>query len=107
MGFFKTMFRMNTNRIGNVTGSDFANCYLSPAKKDGMPALMIYGVKTDDYIFNKADVKEFQLLESSAMLILDGKRYVGNKYKIVFRDGKNALLNVPVASCQKVETVLY
>ena len=107
MGFFKTLLRMNLNRIGNVTGSDFTNCYLSPTKKDNMPALMIYGVGKNDYIFNKADVKEFSIIETGTILVLDGKRYTGNKYRIVFNDGKSALLSIPSGNCQKIEQVLY
>lgn len=107
MGFFKTMLRMNTTRIGNASGSDFQGCYLSPSKKDGAPVLMLYGVGKDDYIFNKGDVKELSIIESNTTLVLDGKRYIGNKYRIVFNDGKSTLLSIPVANCSKLESVLY
>lgn len=107
MGFFKTMLRMNTSRIGNVTGSDFPNCYISCTKKDGAPALLIFGTQTEDFIFTKSDVKDVSIIETNTLLILENKRYSGNKYRIQFKNGKSAILSIPTASCVKVEAVLY
>lgn len=107
MGFFKNMLRMNTSRIGNVTGSDFSHCYISVAKKDGRPALVIYGTGKEDFLFDKSDVKEISILETNTTLILENKRYVGNKYRIVFNNGKSALLSIPANGCARLEEVLF
>ena len=107
MGFFKNMLRMNTSRIGNVTGSDFNHCYISTAKKDGRPALIIYGTGKEDFLFDKSDVKEFSVIETNTLLIMENKRFSGNKYRIVFHNGKSAVLSIPTKDCAKVEEVLY
>lgn len=107
MGFFKNTWRMWTNRMGDLTGSDFQGCNLGTATKDGAPALMIYGLNREDFIFNKGDVKNISIMETGVILIINNQKYVGNKYKIEFKNGKTALLSMPAGDCYKIEKVLY
>ncbi len=108
MGFLKSLIRLNTNTIGAVTGGDFAKaCYLAPAKKDGHPALLIYSPFREDFVFDKSDITEFKLLESGVPFGIDGKSYVGNKYRIVFKNGQSGILNVVANRCSVIENVLY
>ncbi len=106
MGFFKTMLRMNLTRIGNVSGSKYAHCYISTAKKDGAPALLIFGTKHEDFIFTKDDVTETKLVSAGAMTTMDGKPKIANTYQVTFKNGTTAVITVPVASSSKIENVL-
>ena len=108
MGFFKTIFRQISGRIGEVSGSDFSGCFVNRAKKDGAPALLIYGFNKEDFIFNKGDVKEISILESGSVVgVSNNSVFVGNKYKISFNNGKTALLSIPAGNCKIIEEVLY
>ena len=108
MGFFKNIARSFTSKIGEVSGSDFNNRFLAKSNKDGLPALVIYMTGTKDYLFNKNDVKEFNLLESNVFVFKQGdNQYIGSKYRVTFKDGKTAILNVPAGNCKDVEKVLY
>ncbi len=108
MGYFKTIFRQIAGRIGDVSGSDFSGCFLNKTKKDGAPALLIYGFGKEDFIFNKGDVKEITILESGSVVGVSSQSvYVGSKYKVVFNNGKTAILNIPAANCKNIEEVLY
>ena len=107
MGFFKNLLRVYTARIGNASGSDFNRCYVATAKKDGLPALLIWGFGKKDYVFNKNDIKEANLISGGAGYNFGGQIRVANKYRIVFNDGKSVILDIPVASSSKIERIIY
>ena len=107
MGFFKNLLRMNLTRIGDVTGSYFDGCYISPSKKDGLPALMIYGNKIEDYVFNKNDIKSFNILETGVLRNFGNQTRLSNKYSVSFNDGKNAVITIASANSKDIEKVLY
>ncbi len=118
MGFFKLLGKVLSKKIGEVTGNDFCPgnkvCYLGSSKKDGAPALMFFGIDKEDFIFNKSDIKGFTPIETNTTIVLrgggqtGGSPYVqGNKYKVVFKNDKTAILNVPMVYCTAVENVLY
>lgn len=108
MGFLKSLVRLNTTNIGAVTGGDFGKgCYLAPAKKDGRQALLIYSPLREDFVFDKSDVTEFSLMESGVRFAIDNKPCIGNKYRIVFKNGQSGILNVMANNCSIIENVLY
>jgi hypothetical protein len=106
MGFFKNILRANT-AIGSVSGSDFNNCQLNMAKKDGSRALLISGLGKEDFVFDKSDVKEFSVVASNVNFKLGTQPKIGNKYKIEFNNGKTAIVSVPAHECEKIENILY
>ena len=107
MGFFKNLLRSNFSKCGEVTGSAFNGCSLSSTTKDGLPALVIYGVGKQDYIFNKNDIKEFKVIESGTFKNFGNQTLMITKYSVVFNDGKSAILSVPVGNSSTIEKVLY
>jgi len=78
MGFLDSMKGANMN-FGTVDSPDFNACYL--AMKDDH--FMITGAQAGTYEFKKEDLKEFIVIASGAQWI---------KYKLVFKDGKKAIL---------------
>lgn len=108
MGFFKNLMKnLFANKIGVVTGSDFNGGYLATGRKNGVPALAIFGHGEEDYLFTKDDVKEFGVYEQNARFLIDNNAKIGNKYRILFKDGKSAIFNVPAGDCAKVEAILF
>ena len=109
MGFFKNLLRNAVaGKIGEVTGSVFDGCSIATStKKDGLPALVIYGNKIDDYVFNKNDVKEFKIIESGTLKNFGNQTLMINKYNIIFNDGKTAILSIPVGNSNSIEKILY
>ena len=95
MGFFKTMLRMNTACLGKASGSGFNGCYVGLARKDGAPALMIYGTSLkEDYIFNKDDIENVEVIGNGNEMGTNHKMTSVTKYKLTFKDGKTVLCSI-------------
>ena len=108
MGFFKNMFKNAfAAKIGIVTGSDFGGGYVCMAHKDGKSALAIMKSGQEDYIFVKEDVAEFSTFETNIKFLVDREPKIGNKYRVVFKDGKSAILTVAAAHCSVIENLFY
>ena len=108
MGFFKNLLKnaMST-KYGTVNGSDFGTGYVVAAHKDGAVALGFMVKGKEDYIFAKNDINEISSLGSNVSFTVDGNLKVGNKYRIVFKDGRSAIICIVLAECSKVESIIY
>lgn len=95
MGFFKTMFRMNTVCLGKVNGSGFNGCYVGLAKKDGSPALMFYGTTLkEDYVFTKDDIENVTIIGNGLEKNVKNVMTSVTKYQLNFKDGKTAICSI-------------
>ena len=84
MGFLDAMKGANMN-FGTVDSPDFMACYLTQ-KGDHF---MITGAQAGSYEFAKSDIAEFKVIASGGSWI---------KFKMVFRDGKIAIIQSTVAT---------
>ena len=108
MGFFKNLAKqMFMTKIGIVTGSDFAGGELAMAHKDGVQGLGIVRKGQEDYIFIKSDIAEFSKFETDIKFFIGSDPKIGNKYRVVFKDGKSAILCIPAAQCSIIENLFY
>lgn len=82
MGFFNALKGANLN-FGTIDSPDFLASYLT---KDRDNVFMITGT-AGDFKFTKTDIKELKIVASGATWI---------KIKIVFNNGKLAILTSPV-----------
>lgn len=119
--FMQVTKRMNTNIIGEVTGSawvsaKYPKAYLGFAEVGkgflGMPKvdrtkLMIYGVDLEDFIFGKEDIASATIIEEKAAFRMGNQTIFGPKYKIDFVNGKTAIIHVGSADAYKIDSILY
>ena len=113
MGFFKSLLGAALNgasAIGQVTGGEFNRYTVNIVKnKDGEEVLKFAMLTRPDVLISKGDVREFTTLESGAHWVQGSgngqRRYVGNRYKIVTKDGKSAIFNVFANYTGRVESL--
>lgn len=91
MGFMDAMKGANMN-FGTVDSPDFQACYLA-AKEDHF---MITGAQAGTYEFAKSDIAEFKVIASGGSWI---------KFKMVFKDGKIAIIQSVVKTPDQKGTV--
>ena len=111
-GFFKMFKRLNFNLLGVVTCSDFRNgklphAYLGKGEKENKGKLMIYGEKLDDYVFDKSDIVSANIIAQEIVFPFNGKRIVGPKYEVKFKDGKIAIFCVGSARAYKIDSIIF
>ncbi|MBQ4098337.1 MAG: hypothetical protein IJC72_03415 [Clostridia bacterium] len=81
--------------IGKVTGGDFPNYLVLLARGDeGNKVFLKAYDGRPDVDLNKNIVKEFTTLQNGAVWRSGDKSVIGNRYKIVFNDGKGVIINV-------------
>ena len=105
-------WRLNTNVMGMVTGSDFKNgklpsAYLGKGKKENKGKLMIYGEKLEDYFFDKSTIDSIVTRGSGVTFKLLGKTYIGTQYEVKFKDGKTAIISIPQNDTPRFERYVY
>ena len=113
MGFFKNLFGAMFNgatAIGQVTGGEYNRYTVNYVKnEDGEYVLKFAMLSKPNILISKDDVAEFTTLETGANWIQGSgsgaKRCLGNRYKIVTKDGKSAIFNVLANYTGKVESL--
>lgn len=75
---------------------------VTPLKKD----TVIFGcIGKENYMFGKEDVAEFQTIESHATWSSGNAVKKGNRYKIIFKDGKSSIINIVADSTSEIESI--
>ena len=113
MGFFKSLLGAALNgasAIGQVTGGEYNRYTVNLVKnKDGEQVLKFAMLSKPDILISKADVREFATLESGAQWIQGSgsgaKRCLGNRYKLITKDGKSAIFNVLANYTGQIESL--
>ena len=76
---------------------------VTPLKKD----TVIFGcMGKESFMFGKDVVKDFQTVESHAIWNSGNTVKRGNRYKIVFKDGKTSIVNIVANSTSEIEAIL-
>ena len=105
MGFFKNIARSifaNNAGDGWITGGDYEHSAVSLGKVDGEEKLSIVTLKELIYVV-KSDVQDFATIETGAKWSHGNKNYVGNRYKVILKNGKSFIMSIIANSTSRFE----
>lgn len=107
MGFrnFMRKLLINAGSDGRVTGGDYLNYGVSLARMDDGSTKIAFGRSGQEpFYFDKNDVQEFTTLETGARWSDSGNNLkVGNRYKVVFKNGKASIMSIVANSVSEIE----
>ena len=88
------------NKKNFVEGKSYVG--VTPLRKD----TVIFGcMGKENFMFDKEEVAEFQTIENNARWGSGNTVKVGNRYKIIFKDGKTSIVSIVANSTSEIETI--
>ena len=107
-GFFKAAMN-SASSSGTVTGGDYARYNVNLSTVNGQTKMTLTMLGKPDVEISKENVKEFTTMETGAKWVTgsgSGQRTcLGNRYKVVMKDGKSFIMNVLANYTSKVEAL--
>ena len=97
-------------KIGVASGSSFNNCFLANTTKNGKTAIKVFGSFgsfTEEFIFNKDDIKSYHILGYDVIFYIGDDRYRGVKYQITFKNGKSGVFTIGTDCNHVMEEILF
>ena len=103
---------------GRVTGGDYVgygvSCVVKSVfesdksyvgQKIPCDAVVMACLGKENVIFGKKDIQSFEMIQSNARWTHGNQPKIGNRYKIVFLDGKSSIINIVANGTSEFEAI--